>query len=320
MKRFAFLLVLTAAFCQDRAATAGKPLTSEQPTPHAWVVKSGTESLLVYTFAPDQFKPYVRELAPPGGRNVLRDSPADHKHHHGLMYAIRVNGINFWEETPGAGHEKPVGKPSIEVGEGYGGRPRALLRHRIHWVAEADANREDTESEALLIEDRTLSLTVDESTGEAALRWHSEFQVGPKAPEVTLTGSNYNGLGLRFAQELDPAARHLIGGRTLDLGGTRQDVSPARWGAVQFKAADAPATIALFGSPRNAGEARYFSMASPFAYLAATQGLDQKPIRYRQGDQFSLDYLITVYPEIKPADFLKARGERWFGRIERRGQ
>jgi hypothetical protein len=302
------------------AAAAGEPLTSEQPTPHEWVVKSGGGTVLVYTFAPGQFKPYVRELAPPGGRNVLRDSPADHKHHHGLMYAIRVNGLNFWEETPTAGIEKPVDKPTIEVGEGYGGRPRASLKQRILWVAGPDAKAEDPGAAALLVEDRTLGVMVDETTGETALRWHADFQVGPKAAEVTLTGSNYNGLGLRFLQAFDPVAGHIIGGTARELAGNRQDVSPANWGAVQFRATDAPATVAVFASPGNPGENRFFSMARPFAYLAATHGLESKPLRYQRGDKFTLDYLITTYPELKPADFLAARGDRWFGWIERSRQ
>ena len=264
-----------------------------------------SQTLCDYVFAPDQIKPYVRELAPLRGDNILRDSPFDHKHHHGLMFAIRVNGVNFWEETPGCGHEKSVGTATSEIGTTRRGHPRALLRHKIHWVAGPDASREDTEKSALLVEDRTLSVTLDESSGEVALRWRSRFRVGPKAPEVTLTGSNYNGLGLRFLQALDPLATHLIGGSRPDLAGTKQDVSRAPWGAVTFDAPARPATVAVFGSPRNpGGEAHFFSMKSPFAYLAATQGLDQKPLRYKTGESFTLDYLVVVYPDIKSADSL----------------
>jgi hypothetical protein len=168
----------------------------------------------------------------------------------------------------------------------------------------------------LLIEDRSLRVTVDESTGETAIRWHADFQVGTSSPEITLAGSNYNGLGIRFLQSLDPVATHLIGGTQLDLAGTRHDVTSAAWGAVQLNDPTRPATIAVFSSPGNAGgEAHYFSMARPFAYLAATQGLDQKALHYKTGDKFSLDYLIVVYPEIKPGEFLTARGARWTDRI-----
>ena len=64
--------------------------------------------LLVYAFATNQFKPYVRELYTLRGENVLRDAAPDHLHHHGLMYAVCVNGINFWEERNAPGIQKHV--------------------------------------------------------------------------------------------------------------------------------------------------------------------------------------------------------------------
>ncbi|MHC4656117.1 MAG: DUF6807 family protein, partial [Planctomycetota bacterium] len=51
------------------------------------------------------FKPYVQQLFSPAGVNILRDAPADHLHHHALMFAVKVNGVNFWEETPTAGKQ-----------------------------------------------------------------------------------------------------------------------------------------------------------------------------------------------------------------------
>jgi hypothetical protein len=37
--------------------------------------------------------------------NVLRDSPADHKHHHGLMFAVAADGVDFWSENPNCGRQ-----------------------------------------------------------------------------------------------------------------------------------------------------------------------------------------------------------------------
>jgi type 1 glutamine amidotransferase len=296
---------------------ASGPLSVEQPTPYQWVVKSGPRTLCAYTFAPEQIKPYVRELAPLGGENVLRDSPLDHKHHHGLMFAIKVNGVNFWEETPGCGYEKPVGRPRIEIGRSRDGHPQALLRHRLDWVAGADVTLENAESAALLIEYRTLTVTLDESIGEVALHWFSQFKVGRSAPEVELCGTNYHGLGIRFRQDLDPLAAHLIAGVPPDVSGTKQDVSPGSWGAITFDVPGKPATVALFGSPRNpGGETRFFSMKRPFAYLSATPGLDRKPLRFKANDEFTFEYLVAIYPEIKPADFLTKRGEQWTARLQ----
>ncbi len=295
---------------------ASSPLTVEQPTPYQWVVKSGAQTLCAYTFAPEQIKPYVRELAPLGGENILRDSPFDHKHHHGLMFAIKVNGVNFWEETPGCGHEKPVGPPRLEVGRSRDGHPQAFLHHRIDWVAGADAKLENAESAALLSEDRTLTVTLDESIGEVALHWLSRFKVGRSVPEVELGGTNYHGLGIRFRQDLDPLATHLIAGNHPDVAGTKLDVTPGTWGAVSFDVPGKPATVAIFGSPRNpGGETRFFSMKRPFAYLSATPGLDRKPITFKTNDTFTFEYVVATYSEVKPAGFLASRGEFWTARL-----
>ena len=285
------------------------------------VLRIGDQVVLIDSFDPAQIKPYVRALSPLGGTNILRDSPFDHKHHHALMFAFKVNGVNFWEETPDCGVEKFVEGSFKLALKSAPGVPRQIgLSHRFHWVAGPDARLADTSGAALLIEDRTLTVRADKSSGELALRWHSAFRVGPKAPEVTLTGANYHGLGMRFRQDLDPLAVHLIGGKQPDLSGSRQDVSPALWGAVTFDAPGKPATIAVFGSPRNpGGETRFFSMKQPFAYLSATAGLDQKPIRFKSGDTFEFDYLVTIYPEIKSADFLATRGRRWLSQLSNKG-
>ncbi len=313
------LASLVAAFLsgavQDKAQPP-TPLSVEQPTPYQWVVKSGSQTLCAYSFAPEQIKSYVRELAPLGGENVLRDSPFDHKHHHGLMFAIKVNGVNFWEETPGCGHERPVGPPRLELGRSRDGHPQALFHHRLDWVAGADATHESSDSAALLIEDRTLTVTLDESTSEVALHWFSRFKVGKSVPEVELGGTNYHGLGIRFRQDLDPLATHLIAGNHPDVSGTKLDVTPGTWGAVTFDVPGKSATVAIFPSPRNpGGETRFFSMKRPFAYLSATPGLDRKPLKFKANDTFTFEYVVATYPEVKPAGFLTRRGEHWTARL-----
>src|SRR3990170_2782567 len=54
------------------------------------------KTLLKYKYAEVPCKPYVEEFYSPAGVNVLRDAPADHLHHHGLMLAVKVDGVNFW--------------------------------------------------------------------------------------------------------------------------------------------------------------------------------------------------------------------------------
>ncbi len=272
---------------------------------NAWVVSHQGQPLLRYVFNPRQNKPYVAEFSAPGGRNILRDSPSDHLHHHGLMYAIKVNGLNFWEEVSGSGVERVVETYASATGNA------ATLRQVIHWLAPQDAFLADTTPAALLVEHRTLILTVDSSTREAALEWKAEFEVGKKTNEVALTGTIYHGLGMRYIQQFDALANHSYAGRKPDLV-NRQEVSPAKWAAVSFAALDQPATITLVPHPSNArGDGMFFSMQSPFAYLSATQGLDKEALVYHSGDKFTLRYLVLLYPDVKSTEALEARAKRW---------
>ena len=307
------LFLLFSLCCLPSVLSAAEPLTIE-PTPQTteWTVRYQGHKLLVYAFAPQKFKPYVKELATVTGDNLLRDAPFDHLHHHALMYAIKVNGVNFWEETPGCGVEKPVATDKPETGVNAQGLPQATLTQRIHWLPAQDAFLPDNPALALLIEQRTLTLTVDAAKQEVALRWHSEFQVGGKSTEVTLTGANYHGLGMRYRQDLDALAHHVNAGGLPDLSGNKQDVSQHQWGAVTFDPPGHPATLALFGHPANTrGDARFFTMRTPFAYLSATQNLDKEPLVYKTGDKFQLNYLVTVYPALKTSADLNARAQTW---------
>ena len=66
------------------------------------------------------------------------------------MFAIKVNGVNFWEEAPGCGHEKYVDLPrSISAGPVTATR-KPCSATAFDWVAGADVTLENAESAALL--------------------------------------------------------------------------------------------------------------------------------------------------------------------------
>ncbi len=308
----ALAATLAVGLGAGQAATADALTVASASAPTQWTINFQGRPVLIYAFDPHQFKPYVKALNTLSGYGVLRDSPADHLHHHALMYGIRVNGVNFWEETPGCGVQKVVESPAPEILSDPTGHPVARLVQRIYWVSPEDAFLPNTNCPALLIEKRTLTLRLDLERQETALRWQSSFEVGSKTNVVTLTGASYHGLGMRFLRELDPLAVHLTNEGTLDLSNNRQDTSVHSWEAVLFDLPDRPATIALFSGPANArGMAHCFAMKTPFAYLAATQGLDLEPLTYRRGDRFELNYLVALYPELKSAGALAERGRQW---------
>ena len=293
-----------------RAADLTVAETAARPT--QWTIAYGGQPIMVYSSDPQRFKPYVQALNNLAGYGVLRDSPFDHLHHHALMYGIKVNGLNFWEETPGCGVEKVVETTRPVALLTSDGRPQAKLMQVIYWLAPEDAFLPNTNAPPLLIEHRTLVLTLDLPRQETALQWNSVFEVGSKTKTVTLTGANYHGLGMRFLHELDALAVHLTPDGKPDLANSRQDVATHGWEAVTFDAPGKPATIVLFSGAANArGDAHYFAMLTPFAYLAATQGLDKEPLVYHRGDHFELNYLVAVYPEIKTPAALADRARQW---------
>jgi hypothetical protein len=284
----------------------------EKPGQGELEVRYQGNKLLVYAFATNQFKPYVRELYTLRGENVLRDAPPDHLHHHGLMYAVYVNGINFWEERGTPGIQKHVELPLHTARTDANGLPVASFTDIIHWLAPTNRAVADSRLAALLVEERTLTVTVDEKNQEVALRWESRFQVGPRAGKVVLSGPNYNGLGLRLPESFNHVARFQNSAEHPYTGKNTQNVIPARWTSVSGLMEGRDVMLVMFGCKDNARRDGFcFTMLDPFAYLAVTQGLDQQPLEYSAGDKFTLQYLLTVYTENRSPEFIRRRAERW---------
>lgn len=274
-------------------------------------VKFLGRDLLRYSMAPTNYKPYVKEFRTLRGDNLLLDAPPDHPHHHGLMYAVTVNGTNFWEEQVNPGVQRAAPLPMRYVGKSPTGLPQAVFAHQTAWLANAHRTTTNAYAVALLLETRTLTLTADVNAGEVALQWRSEFTVGRGAESVTLSGTPYHGLGLRFVRDFDLKARHLNSENTLYPARQTGEVIPARWAATLGQVDGREALVAIFAAPGNAGTSRFFSMLEPFAYLSATQGLDQTPLTYRRGDRFRLDYLVVVRTDHPGPDALEARYRKW---------
>ncbi|MBN2506614.1 MAG: PmoA family protein [Verrucomicrobia bacterium] len=307
-----FAAILLASAGAVPAADAAKPLSvSTDRAAGLLRVSYGGQPLLVYAHAPGQFKPYVKELYTLRGDNVLLDAPADHLHHHGLMYAVTVNGVNFWEEATNPGYQRSARPPEAAVTIRPDGSPQAVIHHRLFWVARTNAALANPEPAALLVEQRTLMVSVQAAAEEVALHWRSEFSVGPGTSRAVLSGSDYHGLGIRFPRSWDRVARHTNSAGAAYPTQGRHDVLEARWGAVAATLAGRPQTLAVFAHPGHAGPSKFFSMLDPFAYLSATQGLESKTLEYTAGSPWRLDYLVTVYPALRTPETIEAGYRAW---------
>jgi hypothetical protein len=179
-------------------------------------------------------------------------------------------------------------------------------------VPHGDHTGKDSAPVALLVEQRTVTLSVNEEKQEVALSWHSKFEIGARTNRVTLHGSEYNGLGLRLPAAWDHVGRHENSENAPWPAGGKPGAVPARWSSVSHPVGGSTMQVALFARPRgHAGTNAFFTMTEPFTYLSATQSLDKAPLEYLAGDRFSLDYLVLVHSTARTPAQLEERYQSW---------
>jgi hypothetical protein len=292
-------------------------------------IRSGDRELLVYQSAPNPYKVYVQSLTTPSGRQILRDSPHDHIHHRALMYAMGVDGVDFWGEAPQGRHGKqiPVGETRSRA-EMVNGRWQATIEQQIDW--------RDADGQVLLRESRRLHL--DGSTlrggekmglapsrnredpgtsvgrevpvpivspplpGATLLVWDSQFRTPEGKQQVELWGRHYFGLGLRMVASMDQGGKLLtptdVEGQS--VRGTERLLS-GPWCAYTAAVDGHPVTVAMFDHPDNRPKATWFTMTGPFAYLSATLGLKDDKLPVTADAPLRLRYAVALWDGEKTA-------------------
>ena len=179
----------------------------------------GRPVLLYRKSSPTALKPYIQELYTPGGVQVLRDSVPDHKHHHGMMFAIAAEGVNFWEEGGGAGRETSTGPMDV--------RPFDAAKSDAGFAGEVVWTKAD--GAVVLRERRAIDVYAAAEIKPTLITWRTRLQA-PPGKSVKLTGSHYYGLGMRFVQPMDKTGRFFFNPDNavgVAVGVSR--VTPAKW-------------------------------------------------------------------------------------------
>ena len=263
--------------------------------------------LMRYRHGGVPFKPYVDRFVTPAGINILRDAPHDHLHHHALMYAISVDGINFWEETPKAGKIVPaISNYGYTVGESRAGQTWTGPVWRLAW--------QSPEGEAFLIEDRCVQASLDEAAPATMLRWQSEFRPAPGKDSVTWSGSHYFGLGMRFLESMDKNGAFMMpdGGKPQgEVVNGDEQLTPGHWCAYTAEADGKPVTVAMFDHPENVRPVLWFTMQTPFAYLSATLNLWKEPLELAAEDTLVLRYGVALWDGRIEASQIEAAYQHW---------
>jgi hypothetical protein len=274
------------------------------------VIKVGDQPLLVYQYAQHPFKPYVQKFFTPQGVNVVRDAPADHLHHHGLMFAIAADGVNFWEEKTRPGmqrHRELSVRPITDLA----GISWATFTQDLDWVLPG--------SEApILHERRTLAATNLAAPKASVLAWMTRLEAPPDRPQVKLTGSKYFGLGMRFLTSMDTGGQFRNASGQTGVEGTNDKQS--NWCAYGANADGKPVTVVMFDAPSNPRHpATWFTMDKGFAYLSATLNLANHPLVIEPGSPLVLRYAVALWdgqPTSEEIERLYQQLVQWSSQVE----
>ena len=236
--------------------------------------RSGDRTVLRYRFAGTPYKPYADVLTTPSGLQVLLDGPEDHLHHHGLMFAVRLNGTNFWEEGSAPGRQTQTALETLSGG----------FRQHLAWAPES--------GEPISTEVRTVRVHALPDNPVTLLSWNTHLSalgIG----EVELTGAHYHGLGLRFVRDMDVTGTVLTPSDDPgELVRGSELLRRGAWCAYQDHIDEQPVTVAMFDHPSNPRAATWFNMTEPFAYMSATLNSHRVSLEFRD---LYLRYGVAVW-------------------------
>jgi hypothetical protein len=266
--------------------------------------------LLEYRATPNPNKVYVARLFSPTGVQVLLDSPPDHVHHHGLMFALDVAGTSFWTDGEKEGVQKPR-RPATLQREGT----RSTIAHELDWVA--------PDGRVVLEERRTIVGEAPEDRTVTLLTWTSRLVV-PKGGTTTplATERPYVGLGLRLPKSMDTLARFVFpDGKDATPVRNTEKVTRDRWTAGVGPVDGRTVTVAMFDHPGNLRHpAAWFTMSDALTYMTATLNLHRQPLAVEPGRPLELRYGVAVWDGAASVETIEALYRAWAGRTPAPGR
>jgi hypothetical protein len=298
-------LAVTWVATVDSRESSAAPLRITQENATISVF-NGDRLVFRYRYVESPKKPYADRLLSPDGVQILRDSPGDHKHHHGLMYALAVDQVNFWEEdqaNSGSEVHKRIGNVKATVGDGVA---RAGFVQELDWVG-------PTSPKPLLVERRAIDVLETGDSGATLIGWRCCLQAPPGKEQMHVGGHHYYGLGLRFLVSMDFGGRFLYSvPNAHEVVHGDECLTPARWCAYTAKADGKLVTAALFDHPANLRHpARMFTMQTPFAYLSATMNEWKEPITVKSAEPLNLCYGVALWDGEPDRTTIEALYQHW---------
>lgn len=257
---------------------------------------------MVYAYRAVPAKPYIKRLATPGGVNILRDAPHDHLHHHGLMFAVKIDDTNFWEEKNNPGLQSHESFRNVDVSD-KGKNSRAIFTDILNWTS-FDSKK------VILKENRNISLT--QSDNATVLTWQTVLKTPEGTEQVKIGGSHYFGLGMRFVKSMDNNGKFInaSGKKGKELRSTHWLV-PAKWCAYRASVDGKPVTVAMFDHPKNFRPVTWFTMLKPFSYLSATLEYHEKPFVLKAKKELTLKYGVIIWDGKQSKEVIEKAYQIW---------
>jgi len=303
------LALLITAISNPASAENSMSITTGE---NAVSINAGSQLLLRYPYNNVPFKPYVHQLFSPAGVNILRDAPADHLHHHALMFAVKVDGVNFWEETQTAGKQIHQSFTDVRTDTKTDVQNDKLFEMRHAGFTEL-IDWTNPKQELLIKERRTIEVRQGTDLGATLLTWQSKFELPDGKESATLTGAHYHGLGMRFLKSMDTGGRFInADNKTGTVFRGEERLLSSTWCAYYANADGKTVTVAMFDHPKNPRHpATWFTMTAPFAYLSATLNLHKEPLKIVSGKPLVLQYAVAVWDGKIEADRIEKLYQQW---------
>ncbi|MDR1923391.1 MAG: PmoA family protein [Planctomycetaceae bacterium] len=267
--------------------------------------KNTNVPLAEYRYISVKAKPYIDILRTPSGKNILRDSPHDHLHHHGLMFAVAVDGHNFWEEnSPNIGRQLTR---KIYIKQADGKKTEAAASDNRTSSLESDLDWVNGADKVLIKEKRKVDVQLSDAVNSNAggkvtlLDWETTLIADDKGAFLDKISHHYYGLGMRFDKSMDKGGRFFSdkSDNKFDVVRGDEKVTECRWLAYTSKLNGEQVTVAVFGHPGNPIPTKGFSMGdSPkghFAYLGITLNLHRQPVSMKPDSSLTFRYRVVVW-------------------------
>ncbi len=299
-KLFSFLVVNVLIFeaLADNKLEVGKNSLS---------IRVGDRIAALYKFQDVPFKPYIKELYTPAGLQILEDAPPDHLHHHGVMFAVAVNGVNFWEEKTGSsGVEAHLSFDNQNFHENFLFNDLEFTLGEFHETL--DWKSPDG---VVLVKEKRIVLCGSWIGRDAnVLFWKTELRNPSNSDKVELTGHHYFGLGVRLLTT--PMEKvQIFSDSEENLENVRGDeyLRTSPWCGLTLENDKGKFTVLLVDLKDSVRyPARWFTMRTPFVYVSATRNLWKEPLEIPPGQRVSFSTAIVVWDGIKTKEELEKVG------------